>query len=132
MKPLHAAAAASFLGLLIAAGADTLRAQGYNPMAPGSAARNPLLPGGSAEPKGAEAEPNPELGNLPDTPGAEDTFYLCTACHSSAIIRQQRISDARWDYLWTWMVETQGMPEQDEQTKETILSYLKRHFSSQR
>jgi hypothetical protein len=100
---------------------------GYDPMA---RPVNPLSPGvPSGEP---EAELNPELGNLPDTPGAEETFYLCSACHSLAIIKQQRISDARWDYLWNWMIEKQGMPEQDLATKEKILSYLKRHFSSER
>lgn len=74
---------------------------------------------------------NPEFENLPDTPGVEDTYYLCTACHSAAIIKQQRLSPARWDYLWAWMIEQQGMPEQDPETKELILSYLKRHFGWQ-
>lgn len=56
----------------------------------------------------------------------------CIACHSTAIIKQQRISDARWEYLWDWMVDDQGMPETDAETKETILTYLKTHFSSER
>lgn len=70
-----------------------------------------------------------EYGNLPDTPGVEETFYLCSACHSVAIIKQQRVPPSRWDYLWSWMIEKQGMPEQDPETKQTILSYLKRHFA---
>lgn len=78
------------------------------------------------------AAPDPELGNLPAGPGAEETYYQCVACHSTAIIRQQRITDARWDYLWDWMIEEQGMPETDAATKATILDYLKTHFSSQR
>ena len=93
----------------------------------------PTMPGAPGGPRsGPGVELDPELGNLPDTPGIEDTFYLCSACHSISIVRQQRIADARWDYLWTWMVEKQGMPEQDPETKERILSYLKRHFSSER
>jgi|GEM_PF-1078211 len=76
--------------------------------------------------------PNPELGDLPDGPGAEETYYQCVACHSTAIIRQQRVTDARWDYLWNWMVEAQGMVEPDEETKGMILAYLKQHFSSER
>lgn len=75
---------------------------------------------------------NPEFDNLPDTPGVENTYYTCAACHSTAIIKQQRISDARWDYLWKWMVEDQGMAEPDEETKLEIMSYLKKHFSSER
>lgn len=94
---------------------------GYDPMRPS----RPAAP----TQEGSEAALNPEYGNLPDTPGVEDTFYLCTACHSLAIIKQQRVPPARWDYLWNWMVEKQGMPEQDPETKEAILSYLKRHFS---
>ncbi len=76
--------------------------------------------------------PNPELGGLPDAPGAEDTFYLCSSCHSIALVKQQRLTDARWDYLWTWMIEEQGMPEMDDETRETILGYLKKYFSAER
>ena len=102
-------------------------AQGYNPLArPGS---NPLLPGQSP---GKQVEGNPELGGLPDGKGAEETFYACTACHSAAIIKQQHISDARWDDLWTWMIEKQGMPDYPPEDKELILGYLKQHFSSER
>ena len=76
--------------------------------------------------------PNPEFGDLPDAPGAEETFYQCTACHSTAIIRQQSVTDARWDDLWTWMVEKQGMFDPEPAEKEVILTYLKTHFSSER
>src|SRR3546814_12561898 len=79
--------------------------------------------------EGSDVALNPEYGNLPDTPGVEDTFYLCSACHSLAIIKQQRVPPRRWDYLWNWMIEKQGMPEQDVETKQAILTYLKRHFS---
>jgi hypothetical protein len=82
--------------------------------------------------KEATPEGNPELGGLPVAPGAEDTYYLCSACHSVALIKQQSLSDARWDYLWNWMIEEQGMPDQDAETKDSILSYLKTYFSSER
>lgn len=96
-------------------------------------AANPLMPGASApSPDATDVELDPELGNLPVGPGAEDTYYQCIACHSTAIIRQQRLTDERWDYLWTWMVEEQGMYEPDEETRDLILTYLKTHFSSER
>ena len=76
--------------------------------------------------------PNPEFGGLPDAPGAEETFYQCTACHSTEIIKQQRVTDARWDDLWVWMVEQQGMIDPDPETRGVILGYLKTHFSSER
>ncbi len=133
MKMLNAAVAAAMLAMAAAIAADPA-AQGYDPMMrrPGSGA--PVAPG--AGPKDTADRDavtlNPELGNLPDTPGAEETYYLCVGCHSLAIVKQQRISDARWDYLWDWMIEEQGMPEQDPETKQVILGYLKRHFSSER
>ncbi|MCT4334341.1 MAG: cytochrome C-552 [Paracoccus sp. (in: a-proteobacteria)] len=80
----------------------------------------------------AEISANEELGGLPDARGAEDTFYQCTACHSTEIIKQQRITDARWDDLWQWMVDEQGMFEPEPETKTVILDYLKAHFSSER
>lgn len=105
-----------------------------NPMLPNPMLPNPMAPGGQAAPQtGAQEVPrNRELGNLPDTPGVEDTFYLCTACHSAQTFAQQSLTDARWDYLWDWMIETQNMPDYGPQARETILAYLKRHFSSER
>ncbi len=114
---------------LMAATAAT--AQGtYDPMRP---AANTLAPAAPTPTPSAPAEElDPELGNLPVGPGAEETYYQCVACHSTAIIRQQRLTDERWDYLWTWMIKEQGMYEPDKETKELILTYLKTHFSSER
>lgn len=103
----------------------TGRPAGANPLDPMTA----LM----ARPEGPEAgEANAELGGLPDGPGAEDTYYQCVACHSVEIIKQQRVTDHRWDELWKWMVEKQGMVEPDEETKKVILSYLKKNFSSEK
>jgi len=74
---------------------------------------------------------NPDLGGLPDAPGAEETYYLCSACHSIRLVTQQRLTDARWDYLWDWMIRVHGMPEMDDETRSAILDYLKRHYSSE-
>lgn len=102
--------------ILVAQGA------GYDPMRPARPS-----PGAADRPEG-----NPELGGLPDAPGAEETYYLCSGCHSIALVKQQRLTDARWDYLWQWMIDEQGMPETDEETRQAILGYLKEHFSSAR
>lgn len=112
----------SFSLVLLCSLAGAAAAQGYDPLKP--KARPPE--------DGASAPPHPDYENLPDAPGVEETYYLCTGCHSAAIIKQQRLSDARWDYLWRWMIEEQGMPETDEETKATILGYLKQYFSSER
>ncbi|WCR10703.1 cytochrome C-552 [Paracoccus stylophorae] len=123
---LRAAVCASVLCAATAATAQ----QDYDPM---RAAPNPLAPAGAAPtPDAPAAELDPELGNLPKGPGAEETYYQCIACHSTAIIRQQRLTDERWDYVWDWMVEDQGMFEPDDETRDLILTYLKTHFSSER
>lgn len=99
------------------------------------AGADPLDPMTALRARAAEAEGvegNMELGGLPDGPGAEDTYYQCVACHSTEIIKQQRVTDHRWDELWRWMVEKQGMVEPDEDTKDVILTYLKANFSSER
>ena len=82
--------------------------------------------------EGEEKAGNPEYDGLPDGPGAEETYYTCVACHSTEIIKQQRVTDTRWDELWTWMIDSQGMIEPDEETKTLILAYLKQNFSSER
>ncbi len=112
-------------------------AQGYDPMqpqagAPAAGGFDPMRRQAVGQPSTPAPEGNPELGGLPDAPGAEDTFYLCSACHSIRMVTQQRVSDQRWDYLWDWMIQEQNMPEQDEETREAILGYLKTYFSSER
>ncbi|CTQ33263.1 hypothetical protein [Jannaschia rubra] len=121
---------AGLLAPAVLAATAALAQQAYDPMRP---AANPLAPPTSAPASAAPAvETDPELGNLPVGPGAEDTYYQCVACHSTAIIRQQRLTDERWDYLWTWMIEEQGMYEPEPETTDVILTYLKTHFSSER
>ncbi len=126
---LRIAAAAALCLASGAAGAQ----QGYDPMAAARGAPA-LLPGApsAAAPAAPAVAGHPDYENLPDAAGVEDTYYQCVACHSTAIIKQQRLTDARWDYLWGWMVEEQGMPEAEPETRETILDYLKTHFSSER
>ena len=129
----HAADPQDSAGDLIAQASQGSMTGAYDPMNPRTNPQplDPMMPGRPAAPQEGESDValNPELGNLPDTPGVEETFYLCTACHSAATFTQQRLPRSRWDYLWTWMIEKQGMPEQDPETRQAILSYLERHFS---
>jgi cytochrome c len=64
----------------------------------------------------------------PDGEGRMLTGAACITCHSLAIVKQQGLSRKRWDELLDWMVEEQGMPEYDENTRTVILDYLERHF----
>jgi len=102
-----------------------------NPMQPMNP-MNPMQPGGSSGQSQSDFPRDPEHGNLPVSPGMEDTYYSCTACHSAQTFAQQRLSDARWEYLWDWMIKEQGMPDYGDEMRQIILSYLQRHFSSER
>lgn len=123
---LRAALCVSLVFVTTGAGAQ----QAFDPMRP---TVNPLAPVVPAPLSSApDALLDPDLGNLPIGVGAEDTYYQCIACHSTAIIRQQNLTDARWDYLWGWMIKEQGMYEPDDEVRDMILEYLKTHFSSER
>jgi hypothetical protein len=61
---------------------------------------------------------------LPEGHGREDTFYRCTACHSTALIRRSRLSRDRWDELMDWMTERHGMPALEGDERRLIVDYL--------
>lgn len=65
-------------------------------------------------------------------PGREDTGYLCGACHSLAIVKQQGLKREDWDELLDWMVEEQGMDEPEAADRELILDYLTKNFNVDR
>jgi cytochrome c len=77
------------------------------------------------------AAPAPDFGaGWPAGPGQVEAGLLCGACHSLAIVKQQRLSRARWDKLLDWMVEEQGMAAQPPDQRALILDYLATHFGA--
>lgn len=68
---------------------------------------------------------------LPDGHGREDTFYRCTACHGTAVIRRSRLSRDRWDELMDWMTERHGMPVLEGDERRLIVDYLAAAFPPQ-
>lgn len=79
----------------------------------------------------AAAAPATDFGpNWPAGPGQVETGRLCSACHSLAIVKQQRLTRARWDKLFDWMVEEQGMAAQPEDQRQLVLDYLATHFGA--
>lgn len=78
------------------------------------------------------AEDESEFGQMVVADGVEETFYTCTACHSEMIVVQQGKTRQGWDKLFDWMIETQGMPELDEETRNIILDYLAEHYNTDR
>ena len=67
------------------------------------------------------AETEPELPKGPHRDVVEET---CTACHSAAIILQNRMSRKRWNETITWMQDEQGLMELPPVTRTQILDYL--------
>lgn len=65
-----------------------------------------------------------EPSALPDGPHRDEVFYLCTACHSARLVRNQALSRERWDETLTWMTERHGMPELTGDDRRRILDYL--------
>ncbi len=61
---------------------------------------------------------------LPPGRGREQVFYLCQACHSLAIVKQQGLSRDSWDESLVWMVEEQDMPKPDPADRKLMLDYL--------
>ncbi len=76
----------------------------------------------------AAADDDPFGSDWPEGPGREDVGYFCSACHSLAIVKQQGLSRRRWDKMFDWMVEEQGMPELEGEERELFLDYLTTHF----
>ena len=101
------------------------------PMSPLSIAPMQPLGGLAGQPETSIAR-DPDLGNLPISPGIEDTYFSCTGCHSAQTFAQMRLTDERWEYLWDWMIEEQGMPDYGDEARTVIIAYLQEHFSSER
>lgn len=81
----------------------------------------------------ATIDEDDEFGaDWPLGPGREDTGYLCGACHSLAIVKQQGLKREDWDELLDWMVEEQGMDEPEAADRVLILDYLAKHFNVDR
>lgn len=63
-------------------------------------------------------------GILPPGEGRETVRTICSGCHSIRLVAQQGMSRERWDKTIKSMVEEQGMPELDSETRATVLDYL--------
>ena len=65
---------------------------------------------------------------LPEGKGRDETFYLCTACHGTAIIRQQGLPRERWEETFDWMIEKHRMPDPGAADRALIVDYLASAF----
>ncbi len=70
--------------------------------------------------------------DLPPGEGRDETFYACTACHGTLIIKQQGMSRDRWEQTFDDMIERHGMPEIDKDDRTLVIEYLAGAFPPRR
>jgi len=61
---------------------------------------------------------------LVKAPGRAEVLANCTACHSTKLITQNRMSRERWDQTITWMQQTQKLWPLEPSVRTAILDYL--------
>jgi len=65
--------------------------------------------------------------DLPEGPGRDETFGMCTACHGYKLVSNQGMSREKWDETLTWMTERHNMPALSGADRDLILDYLSVH-----
>ncbi len=85
---------------------------------------------GAFLPSALAAQDIADFEGLPEGPGREEVYYSCQACHSLAIVVQQRLTRDSWQETLEWMVEEQGMPEPKPEVLAAILDYLGSRLSA--
>ncbi len=65
-----------------------------------------------------------QVESLPEGPGREETFGLCSACHAYRLVSNQGMSRERWDETLTWMTSRHKMPDLQGDDRALILDYL--------
>jgi hypothetical protein len=82
-------------------------------------------------PAGAQqtAAPHPDsMEAMPNFPGREDAFNLCSACHSMRVVGRQGMSRQRWDETLIWMTEKHSMPPLEGAERVSVLDYLEKAY----
>ncbi len=84
-----------------------------------------------AVPAHAQQPPAPgpdSLEAMPNFPGREEAFTLCSACHSMRVVGRQGMSRQRWDETLTWMTEKHAMPPLEGAERASMLDYLEKAY----
>lgn len=77
----------------------------------------------------AQDEREPEEPTVfPEGEYRDETFYLCTACHNSDLVRAQGHSRDRWAEVLKIMVDRHNMAELEGEELDKTLDYLAKAF----
>jgi cytochrome c len=83
---------------------------------------------GLIAPADAAYEPSDEWQGLPPGDGRETLCLNCIACHSTAVIQQQRLNRRVWNDVLQRMLEDMGWSAPSDDDYALILDYLVEHF----
>jgi len=116
------------------------RAGGFRPPAEPLVAAKPAAPPAAAAAPGkglpkslpADVRHQDTVETMPSGKGQEETFYLCAACHGTALIKAQGMTRERWESTFQYMVDRHGMADQDKADRDLIVDYLAEHFPPRR
>ncbi|MBM1173570.1 hypothetical protein ACFSM9_09145 [Microvirga arabica] len=78
-------------------------------------------------PAPAFAPRDEQVEDLPEGPGRDETFGMCTGCHGYKLVSNQGMTRDKWDETLTWMSTRHGMPEIEGADRDLILDYLTAH-----
>lgn len=85
--------------------------------------------GGVALAQNQQEEREPEEPTVfPEGEYRDETFYLCTACHGSDLVRAQGHTRERWGEVLKIMVERHNMAELEGEELDKTLDYLAKAF----
>jgi mono/diheme cytochrome c family protein len=87
----------------------------------------PAVPALAQGPAPAFTPKDEQIESLPDGPGRDETFGMCTACHAYKLVSNQGMARDRWSETLTWMTERHGMPDIQGADRDLILDYLATH-----
>ena len=65
-----------------------------------------------------------QVEDLPEGPGREETFGMCSACHAYRLVSNQGMSRERWDDTLTLMTTRHNMPDLQGAERALVLDYL--------
>ncbi len=99
---------------------------------PPAARGGPLAKGAIPRALPVDAKHQDTIDSLPAGKGQEETFYLCAACHGTALIKAQGMTRDMWDSTFQLMVEKHAMANPDPDDRALILDYLATNFPPRR
>jgi hypothetical protein len=136
MKLTHVITAGllALAGLMMLDRAGSLRPPVELPVAAGPAPPAPAPARGKALPKALPADVRHQdtLESMPGGKGQEETFYLCAACHGTALIKAQGMTRQGWDSTFQYMVDRHGMADPDKADRDLVVDYLAANFPPRR